>query len=57
MQTVRVQRAQGESEIDGLLARVACLRQMWEGTERLSKNPRPRVGRPRQGLLRPAAVR
>jgi hypothetical protein len=32
-------RAQGESEVDGLLARVALLRQMHEGTERLLEIP------------------
>ena len=45
-------RAQGEPEIDGLLARVACLRQMREGAERLLEVPHGlAVGRPRQGLL------
>ena len=44
--------AQGEPEIDGLLARVARLRQMREGTERLLEVPHGlAVGRPRQGLL------
>ena len=45
-------RAQGEAEIDGLLARVALLRQMREGAERLLEIPhRLAVGRPRHGLL------
>jgi hypothetical protein len=45
-------RAQGEPEIDGLLTRVAPLRQMREGTERLLEVPHGlAVGRPRQGLL------
>ena len=45
-------RAQGEPEIDGLLARVALLRQMREGAERLLEVPHGlAVGRPRHGLL------
>src|SRR5882724_262939 len=45
-------RAQGELEVDGLLARVTRLWQMWEGTERLLEaRHRLAVGRPRQGLL------
>ena len=45
-------RAQGEPEIDGLLACVALLRQMREGTERLLEVPHGlAVGRPRHGLL------
>ena len=45
-------RAQGEPEIDGLLARVALLWQMREGTERLLEVPHSlAVGRPRHGLL------
>src|SRR5262245_22855736 len=44
--------AQGESEINGLRARVARLRQMREGAERLLEGPyRLAVGRPRQGLF------
>jgi hypothetical protein len=44
--------AQGEPEIDGLLARVALLWQMREGTERLFEGPHGlAVSRPRQGLL------
>src|ERR1043166_7509682 len=44
-------RAQGESEIDGLLARAARLRQTLEGTERLLEVAhRLTVGRPGQGL-------
>ena len=45
-------RAQGEAEIDGLLARVTLLRQMREGTERLLEVLHGlAVGRPRQSLL------
>src|SRR5262245_38257978 len=51
--------AQGEPEIDSLLAGVALLRQMREGTERLLEIPPGlAVGRPCQGLLsRLSAVR
>ena len=35
----RERRAQGEPEVNGLLARVALLRQMREGTERLLEAP------------------
>jgi hypothetical protein len=45
-------RAQGEPEIDGLLARVARLRQMRERTERLLEVSHSFVvSRPRHGLL------
>ena len=45
-------RAQGKPEVDGLLARVARLRQMRENTERLLEIPHGlAVGRPRHGLL------
>ena len=45
-------RAQGEPEVDGLLARGALLRQMLEGTERLLEVLHGlAVGRPRHGLL------
>ena len=44
--------AQGEPEVNGLLARVARLRQMREGTERLLEGPNGlAVGRPRHSLL------
>src|SRR3989442_596332 len=45
-------RAQGESEIDGLRARVTLVWQMPEGTERLLEISHGlAVGRPRHGLL------
>jgi hypothetical protein len=45
-------RAQGEPEIDGLLARGARLRQMRKGPERRLERPHSfAVGRPRDGLL------
>ena len=44
--------AQGEPEIDGLLARGTRLRQMQKGAERLLEEPHGlAVGRPRQSLL------
>ena len=51
--------AQGEPEIDSLPARIAVLRQMREGTERLLEIPHSlTVDRPRHGLLpRLSAVR
>jgi hypothetical protein len=45
-------RAQGESEIDSQRARVACLRQLRQGPERLLEAPHGlAMGRSRQGLL------
>jgi hypothetical protein len=44
--------AHGEPEVDGLLAGIACLRQMWEDAERLLEVPhRLTVGRHLHGLL------
>ena len=43
---------QSESEIDGLLACVTCLRQMWQGSERLLEIPHGlAMGRLHHGLL------
>jgi hypothetical protein len=48
----RERRAQGEPEVDGLLAHIVCLWQMGEGAERLLKIPRGlTVSRPRHGFL------
>jgi hypothetical protein len=45
-------RAQGDAEIDGLLACITRLRQMREDTERLLEGPHSlAMGRSREGLL------